>query len=622
MSSKILTCHSQVSSVGIPSFDPSSTHRLDCFGLAFYELHSFRRLLFISPYTQNHHFLRFSDHSLHSLDTRVSSAGKLFIMDQTFQLNFQEMQQLDSYCQSGKLDDMPLSNELLDAFGMGSYQATMPGGLPSPNSSNYDLPNSGRQSPLLPDLSTLTGGYDSEKNDGSFGAYSDDLRSQLLQQSQESSTNTGSSNSSSHHSTNQSFANASKNCSKTHVQQWEPSMTSPSLMNIRQYEDFMAPTPSEGSLCISNTPFESHAAALPSNGSLETTVERPPSTHVPIAPKGVNNTSSVSVPADLQQHSPTSESQQFEPHPSHLRHHIHPHLPQYSQFSMTAADKFTMGQVPHTESSSPKFTNTQEPNASLSHRDYQHIQPSSKRAPFRRISSGYKQSSGSKVFHIQNYQPFQESSLRTSVTSIPDPNTSEAGQFQTPHYPDPQRIFQQQANRSPYATHHHISGSQGNATMSNLPEQHQIRPSDSRDASLTSQDPRDLGFNGSSPVSIKREVSSPYSDHVVSTPNDESPLASPKSRKKRRVKQDTKSNDDSEVAIDPVALQTADLTNLSPTDHINAEALINAMHNTKNVEDNLGMQKTWEKVRRAKALRIREVCVDLLVGLNFLQSVF
>ena len=73
--------------------------------------------------------------------------------------------------------------------------------------------------------------------------------------------------------------------------------------------------------------------------------------------------------------------------------------------------------------------------------------------------------------------------------------------------------------------------------------------------------------------------------------------------------------------VDPFKFQTADLMNLDPMDHNNAIALIHAMHNTDNVEDNSGMQKTWEKMRRAKAARINQVCVELLVSLETAQSV-
>ncbi len=145
-----------------------------------------------------------------------------------------------------------------------------------------------------------------------------------------------------------------------------------------------------------------------------------------------------------------------------------------------------------------------------------------------------------------------------------------------------------------------------------------MQSSDSRDPSFMSQESTAFSFNGSSPSSVKREISSPDSEHLVSTPILKSQMASSNSQKKRRLKQVPKNNDDNEVVIDPVALQTADLTNLGPTDHTNVAALINAMHNSENVEDNLGMQKTWEKVRKTKALRIREVCVELLVSLELI----
>lgn len=143
-----------------------------------------------------------------------------------------------------------------------------------------------------------------------------------------------------------------------------------------------------------------------------------------------------------------------------------------------------------------------------------------------------------------------------------------------------------------------------------------MQSSGSRDPSLMIQESTAFSSNGSRPMSVKREISSPDSEHSVSTPILKSQMASSNSQKKRRLKQVPKNNDDNEVIIDPVALQTADLPNLDPTDHTNITALINAMHNSENVEDNLGMQKTWEKVRKTKALRIREVCVELLVSLE------
>ena len=123
-------------------------------------------------------------------------------------------------------------------------------------------------------------------------------------------------------------------------------------------------------------------------------------------------------------------------------------------------------------------------------------------------------------------------------------------------------------------------------------------------------------------MSVKREMSSPDSEHNISTPILKSQINSPKPERKRRVKQEPKNNDDNEVAIDAIALQTADLTTLDgPMDHINVKELIDAMHNIDEVEDNLGMQKTWKKVGKAKAMRIREVCVELLVSLELLKSV-
>ncbi|KAF6229006.1 hypothetical protein HO133_007120 [Letharia lupina] len=523
-------------------------------------------------------------------------------MDQTYQQDFQKMQEFDACCQNGRFEDMPLSNELLDCFDMDFYQATTPGCLPSPNSSNPDLPGSGRQSPFA-------SGYGSQPSDGSSGTDSNPSGLHLLQQSHESRTNTSSNTSNGHPSTNQSFSNASNNSAKTLVQQGEPSMTSANSTNARQSQTHIAP--SGGLLCIPNNSFQNHAATASSNDSFEQTTPtgRPMSTHVPIAPKVLNNTSSASVPAEIQA-SPTLKPQHFVRHPSHLRHQIHPQLPQFSPFDMTASGVYTTDQVPDTMSLNYGFTDGQAPNVSLSHGDYQNVQHASNRPPFRRIASAHNPSRGSQV--LQNHQPFQESSLRTSVTSNSGQNPWEAGHFQKPQYPDPQPMFQQQSIRSPYMGHHHLSGSPGKSMPSHSPKQYRMQLSDTRDARFMSQEPTNSSFNGSSPMSVKRELSSPGSDHVVSTPNFKSQMAPREIQKKRRVKQELKSNDDNEVVIDPVALQTADLTHLSPTDHTNVAALVDAMHNTDNVEDNLGMQKTWEKVRKAKALRIREVCVDLL----------
>lgn len=150
------------------------------------------------------------------------------------------------------------------------------------------------------------------------------------------------------------------------------------------------------------------------------------------------------------------------------------------------------------------------------------------------------------------------------------------------------------------------------------PEQHHMQPSKLLGASYIGPDQTDFDFEGSSQVGTKREMSSPGSDPVTS-PDFKTQMASSKSQKKRRMKQELKANDDNEMAVDPLALQTADITNLDPTDRTDVAALIDAMHNTDNVEDNQGMQKTWKKVRKAKAFRIKEVCVDLLVSLKPLQ---
>ena len=123
---------------------------------------------------------------------------------------------------------------------------------------------------------------------------------------------------------------------------------------------------------------------------------------------------------------------------------------------------------------------------------------------------------------------------------------------------------------------------------------------------------------GLSQVGMNPEMSSPGSDPVTS-PDLKSQMASSKSQKKRRVKPEFKYNDDNEIAVDPAALQVEDLTHLNSTDRTDVAALITAMHNTDHVEDNLGMLKTWEKVRKAKAFRIKEVCEELLVSLQLWQ---
>lgn len=526
-------------------------------------------------------------------------------MDADFQHEFQGMQELDGYCANDELEDMPLSNELLDGFGIEFYQGTAPGGLPSPNSSHPDLPGSGQQSPILPSLSLSTGGYDFQLGDGTSDAHDDILGSHILQQAQESQTYTGSNTSNNHFNTFQTLQNASSNSPKPHVLHGEPSMTSFSYTDVGQCQNLMAP--SDDSLWDSS---KNRASTVPSESSVEQIVPiwRPTSTQASIAPKVVNDTQSASASANLQ-HSPTSKAQHFARHPSLLRHQIHSELPQYSPLTATAEEDYITGRMAHTMSSGSNFTKRQGPNPSPSYSNYQNVHHASNRPQLRQINSAQSQSRGSPV--SQNYQPFQESSLRSSVTPNSGQYFGEAGQFQVPQYPDPQPIFQQQFNRSPYIAHHHISESRGSCMSSDSSEQYLGQTGHTRNVSFLTSD---YGFNGSSPMSIKRELSSPDSDQLVSAPILRSQLASPKPQKKRRVKHELKNNDDNDAAVDPVALQTLDLTNLDPTDHTNVATLIEAMHNTDNVEDNQGMQKTWEKVRKAKAFRIREVCVELLVS--------
>ena len=421
------------------------------------------------------------------------------------------MQNLVQYCQNGKVQDMPLSNEVLDSFCSESYQIPALGDLPSPNSSNPDLPASGRQSPFLSSLDPFTSGYEFPQMDGGS------------------------------------------------IEQGAPNW--------------------------------------------------PMSTHIPI---GVNNTSSASAPAS-QQHSPTSKAQHFVRHPSHLRYQIHPELSQYSQLTATATEGHSTGQSPFTMSSSPTFNNRQE---SPSYTNYQNVHHAPHKSQFREVTSAYNQSRGSPG--LQNYQPFQESRLRSPVTSTFEQEIWAAESSQAPQYPEPQPEIQQQSDRPSYLGHHHISQTQGNPMNSYSSAQYAIPSSDSRNESFTSRGSTEVDFNGSSPKSIKREMSPPDSDCSVSTPTIRSQILSPKSQRKR-AKRELKNKEENEAVVNPAALQTADLTNLDPKDQANVAALIDAMHNTVNVEDNEGMQKTWEKVRRAKAFRIKEVSVELLVSVNGLQ---
>ena len=473
---------------------------------------------------------------------------------------------------------------------MDPFQDTAPGGLLSPNFSNPDLTHSGQRSPTLPCVSTLGGRYGSQPSDGNLGADSDSLGSHQLQQSHEMCADTASNHVNSQLDTDQSFLNSSYDFPKRRLQQGTPSTTSSSPINCEQYLPLTVP--SEGSLDFSNNSFQSYAGAEPSNDFSEHMVplSRLMSTPMPVGPKFENNTSFTSASANLQ-HSPASKLQ---PYPSHLRQRINSGPLQYSPF-------ITAGQVPETMSSGHGVTDRQEPNASTSNSDYSNVQRSSNRPPSRRPTSAQHQNRGSPVSH--NYQPFQESSLRTSVTSTPGESSWEAEQVQGPRYPDPQPTFHDQSSRSPYTGQHFVSRPQGSSSVSYSPEQYRMQPTDPQDVSLLSQRSIDFGFGGPGPVSVKAENSSP-----------DSQFASPTPQKKRGRKQESRN-------LDPFELQTADLMNLDPTDHNNAIALIHAMHNTDNVEDNSGMQKTWEKMRRAKAAEINKKCVELLVSLETAQFV-
>ena len=531
-------------------------------------------------------------------------------MDNEFEAGFFGVQNLIQYCQNGNVQDMPLSNELLDGFCLESYQVPTAGALPSPDFSNTDLPASGRQSPFLPSLSPIASGYEFPQMDGGSGAPNDFLDLPLLQQTQESGTSIGSSTTSKQPEMNQTLSGASNSSSEIHGRLDEPSVISSSHTNMGQYPTFT--TPSDHSLCSSHQ--SSTSSPVQSESSIEQGVPNwPMSTHISIAPNFVNNTSSPSAPNN-QQHSPTSKAQHFVRHPSHLRYQIHPELLQYSPLTATATEGYYTGQPPLTMPSGPDFTNRQ---ASPRYSNYQNIRHATNESHFRDINSAYNQSRGSPF--LQNYQPFQKSSLRSPITSTFQQDFWEAGQFQLPQYPEPQPTIQQHLGHSSSLGHRHISQPQGNLMNSYSSAQPLMQSSDSRKSSLMSHGPTEVDFNGSSPKSIKREISPFGSDRSVSTPTIRSQLASPKSQRKRRAKRDLKNKEENEAVVDPAALQTADLTNLDPTDQTNVTALIRAMHNTVNVEDNQGMQKTWEKVRKAKAFRIKEVSVELLVSVNGLQ---
>ena len=551
---------------------------------------------------------------MHSIETSGHKCRPIlsipYIMDEHF------LQDLDTYCQHGALEDvycqhgthedMPLSNEFLDGFSMGSYQATPLGSLLSPISSNPDFPRSDRESPFLHSLSPFFGEFGSQACNESFGAHDDYSPAQLLQQIQESITN-GDSKTTNNYSINQNFSDGTDGYSETRLQHEEASMVNPSYTDAGQYQGFTAPP--EASLCVSS---QDHAATVPSKGSVEQLAPKgmPSSTHVSIAPQAINNTSSASVPASLQ-HSPTSKSHHFVRSHSLLRHQIHPELLEDSPFATTAAEDCTTDQQQHTMSSTSDSINGQDFNPLSSHGKHQNAHHPLNRPRSRRVINPHNQSQGSPAL-----QPFQESSLRSSVASISGQDTWESAQLQAGQYPDPHPMFQQQSNRSPYTEHHRISGSQGNFSVNSSPEQYCMLPSSPRSESFMRQGSTDFSLDGSSPLSMKRELSSPDSDHLASTPIPKSQRATPKPQKKQRAKPKPKHPYDNEEVVNSNVLQTADLTNLDLSDQSNVTKLIAAMHNTENVKDNVGMQRTWEKVRNTKASRIKEVCVDLLVSIG------
>ena len=505
-----------------------------------------------------------------------------------------------------------MSNEVLDSFCIEPYQVPASGGLRSPNSSNPDLPASDRQSPLFPSLSPLTKGYDFQQMEDNSITH-ESLDWHLLHQLQESGTNSGSNTSNDRLDTNQALANASNSFSDNNMRRGEPSLTGSSHNNVR--------VPSDGSLCVS---YQSIAPSVPSESSVEHIAPNwtPTSTtHVPVAPRVVNNTSPASVPVNLLQHSPSSKAHHFVRHPSHLRHQIHPELSQYSPLTATATEDYNTSLLAPTMSPSSNFTNRQDYTTLPSYSNNQNIHHGSHKPYFRQIASAHNQDRGSPV--LQNYHPFQESSLRSPVTSHSALQFWEAGQFQIPQYPDPDTVSQQQSTPPAYQGYRHVSESQGDCKNSYSPAQYSMQSSNSRNVSFISQGTTDFGFNWSSPTSIKREESPTDSNQFVSTSitgsQTASQTASPKQQKKRRAKQELKHNDQNEATVDPAALLTSDLTNLDLTDQTNVKALIDAMHNTDNVEDNQGMCKTWEKVRKIKAFRIKEVSVELLVSQDWLQ---
>ena len=379
------------------------------------------------------------------------------------------------------------------------------------------------------------------------------------------------------------------------------SVTISNYTDAEQYQSLIAP--SEDSLsCLG---VESHTATVPSNEFDQQVASYGwlTSTHASSTPKVINNTPSTSVPASGQ-YSLASKPR----NPSHLRHQIHPDTLQCEEFTMTAPDYRRIDPPPLTMSFPNNFTDYQVSSASPSYGTYPNSYHSSLRSRYSHLTDAYNQSQ--RFPALQNYQPFHESSLRSSALSNFGQKGWEAGQFQTSQYPDPRSSFQQQSNQSPYVSQ--------KCLYSYSPDQYHDQELNSPNASLMSHASTEIGLNGSSPLNIKKELSSPNSDRVALMPTLKSRLSSPKPQKKRRVKRDLEDDYDSEEVINRPAFQTADLTDLDPIDQISVADLINAMHNTDNSEDNPGMKKTWEKVRKAKAFRIKEVCVELLVSLDLL----
>ena len=187
---------------------------------------------------------------------------------------------IDVFDQHDNNEDIPLSKGFLDDFGLDFYQATTPGGLPSPNilqvlkvflecfAHFVKIPGSPGSSgvrqewPLMPPLSPFTIGFDSQPIDVSSGAQNGEVKSHfleqsILKQSQESHTDTdlGSSN------------------IDPFSQQMKPSMTGSSCIDEGQYQN--STDPSEDSLCLA---FQSHAAPLPASRCSEQTLPQGKST--------------------------------------------------------------------------------------------------------------------------------------------------------------------------------------------------------------------------------------------------------------------------------------------------------------------------------------------------------